>query len=215
MRIWIKICATTSVEDGMAAIDAGADAVGFVFAPSKRRVTAEQARGIIAGLPAGIERVGVFQDETAANIRHTVSHAGLTAVQLHGNETPALVAELSARGPREPRIGVIKTIVVKRDFNDRFKTLCINHAGIDSMLLDSGAGSGRAFDWQAVRPMLTGSGLRLIVAGGLNPENVGEAIATFSPWGVDVVTGVEREPGRKDPEKIKAFVAAVRRAEQS
>ncbi len=136
-------------------------------------------------------------------------------MQLHGNETPALVAELFARGPREPRIGVIKTIVVKEDFSDRFKALCQNHAGIDSMLLDSGAGSGRAFDWQAVRPMLTGSGLRLIVAGGLNPENVGEAIATFSPWGVDVVTGVEREPGRKDPEKIKAFVAAVRRAEQS
>lgn len=214
MRIWIKICATTSVEDGMAAIDAGADAVGFVFAPSKRRVTAEQARAIIAGLPEGIERVGVFHDETAENIRHTVRHAGLTAVQLHGDETPELAAELFARGPREPRIGVIKTIIVKEDFSERFRNLCRNHAGIDSMLLDAGAGSGRTFDWQAVRPQLTSSGMRLIVAGGLNPENVGEAIATFSPWGVDVVTGVEREPGRKDPEKLKAFVAAVRRAEQ-
>src|SRR6267154_2606779 len=188
MRIWIKICATTSVEDGLAAIEAGADAVGFVFAPSRRQVTAEQARAIIAGLPAGIERVGVFHDETAENIRHTVLHAGLTAVQLHGNETPELVAELFTQGPREPRIGVIKTIVVKEDFNDRFKVLCQNHAGIDSMLLDAGAGSGRAFDWQAVRPMLTGSGMRLIVAGGLNPADRGEAITTFSPWGVDGVS---------------------------
>ncbi|MBZ5522097.1 MAG: phosphoribosylanthranilate isomerase, partial [Acidobacteriia bacterium] len=166
-------------------------------------------------LPAGIERVGVFQNETAERIRETVQHAGLTAVQLHGEETPELVADLFSRGLREPRIGVIKTIVVREDFQDRFAALCRNHAGIDSMLLDSGAGSGRKFDWQAVRSLLKSSGMRLIVAGGLTPENVGEAIATFSPWGVDVVTGVEREPGRKDPEKLKAFVAAVRRAEQS
>lgn len=215
MRIWIKICATTSVEDGNAAIAAGADALGFVFAPSKRRVTAEQARAIISALPPGIERVGVFQNETAARIRETVAHAGLTAVQLHGEETAELVADLFSPGVREPRIGVIKTIVVKEDFQQRLSALCSHHAGIDSMLLDSGAGSGRTFDWQAVRPMLKTSGMRLIVAGGLTPENVGEAIATFSPWGVDVVTGVEREPGRKDPEKIKAFVAAVRRAETS
>jgi phosphoribosylanthranilate isomerase len=215
MRTWIKICATTSVEDGLAAIAAGADALGFVFAPSKRQVTAEQARAIIAGLPAGVERVGVFQNETAARIRETVTHAGLTAVQLHGEETPELVGELFSRGPREPRIGVIKSIVVRDDFQERFAALCRNHAGMDSMLLDSGGGSGRTFDWQAVRPLLQSSGMRLIIAGGLTPENVGEAIRTFSPWGVDVVTGVEREPGRKDPEKLKAFVAAVRRAEQS
>ena len=129
MRIWIKICATTSVEDGRAAIAAGADALGFVFAPSKRRVTAEQARAIIAGLPAGIERVGVFQNETAERIRETVQHAGLTAVQLHGEETPELVADLFSRGLREPRIGVIKTIVVREDFQDRFAALCRNHAG--------------------------------------------------------------------------------------
>jgi len=215
MRIWIKICATTSVEDGLAASAAGADALGFVFAPSRRRVTAGQARAIIRELPAGIERIGVFQDETPERIRETIEHAGLTAVQLHGDETPEMAAALFDQGTRTPRIGVIKTIVVKDDFQDRFGRLCRNHQGIDSLLLDSGAGSGRTFDWKAVQPLLTSTGMRLIVAGGLTPENVGQAIRTFSPWGVDVVTGVEREPGRKDPEKLKAFVAAVRRAEPS
>jgi phosphoribosylanthranilate isomerase len=215
MRIWIKICATTSVEDGLAAIAAGADALGFVFAPSKRRVTAEQARVIIRALPAGVERIGVFQDETAERIRETVEYAGLTAVQLHGGETPQTVAALSGHRPRTARIGIIKTIVVRDDFQVRFDRLVQNHEGIDSILLDAGAGSGRTFDWQSVRPLLKNAGMRLIVAGGLTPENVGEAVRMFSPWGVDVVTGVEREPGRKDPEKLKAFVTAVRRAEQS
>jgi phosphoribosylanthranilate isomerase len=215
MRIWIKICATTSVEDGLAAIAAGADALGFVFVPSKRRVTAEQARAIIRELPAGIERIGVFQDETAERIRATVEHAALTAVQLHGEETPEMAAALFNQGPRTPRIGVIKTIVVKDDFQERFDRLRRNHQGIDSLLLDSGAGSGRTFDWKSVQPLLTATGMRLIVAGGLTPENVGAAIRTFSPWGVDVATGVEREPGKKDPEKLRAFVAAVRRAEPS
>ncbi|HWZ43563.1 MAG TPA: phosphoribosylanthranilate isomerase [Candidatus Saccharimonadales bacterium] len=214
MRTWIKICATTSVEDGLAAIAAGADALGFVFAPSKRQVTAEQARAIIRALPAGIERIGVFQDETVERIRETVEHAGLTAVQLHGDETPQMIAALSAPGPRAARIGIIKTIVVKDGFHEKLSRLAQDHEGIDSMLLDSGGGSGRTFDWQAVRPLLSAAGMRLIVAGGLTPANVSEAIRMFSPWGVDVVSGVEREPGRKDPEKLKAFVAAVRRTEQ-
>lgn len=215
MRTWIKICATTSVDDALAAVKAGADALGFVFAPSKRRITPEQARDIIAQLPQKIERVGVFQNETPACIRETVELAGLTAVQLHGEESPCGVAEVLRKGPRSPHIGVIKSIVVADDFAHRLADVVRNREWIDSILLDAGGGSGRTFDWQAVRPQLDGHGLRLIVAGGLTPENVGEAIRTFSPWGVDVVTGVEREPGRKDPEKIKAFVTAVRRAERS
>jgi phosphoribosylanthranilate isomerase len=85
---------------------------------------------------------------------------------------------------------------------------------VDAWLLDSGSGSGKTFDWQAVRAQLGDLPGRFIIAGGLNPENVGEAMRIFSPWGVDVVSGIEREPGRKDPAKLKAFVAAVRRAEQ-
>ena len=214
MKTWIKFCATTCLEDALASIEAGADAVGFVFAPSKRRVTPEQAQAIISRLPSQIERIGIFQNEAAARVRAIAEQTGLTAVQLHGEETAEFANHLFPQSFRGPRIGVIKTIVVGDNFAARLEAVCRDYSGIDSILLDSGAGGGRIFDWQKIQPLLHVRGTRLIVAGGLSPENVGEAISKFSPWGVDVVTGVERGPGRKDPEKLKAFVAAVRKAEQ-
>jgi len=215
MRTWIKICATTSIEDALASIAAGADALGFVFAPSKRRVSADQAQAIIAELPANIERIGVFSNDSAVHVREVVELAGLSAVQLHGEESPEFVAQLRSKWPRAPRIGVIKTVLVNESFAQRFQEVCRDQDCFDSILLDAGAGSGRTFDWQKAKPHLARSGKRLIVAGGLTPQNVGQAIRVLSPWGVDVVSGVEREPGRKDPDKLKAFVAAVRRADQS
>ena len=215
MRTWIKICATTCIEDALAAIEAGANALGFVFAPSKRRVSPEQARAIVAQLPANIERIGVFSDETAELVADVVEQVGLTAVQLHGQESPELINDLLSRRKRGAQIRVIKTVLVNGNFAAQFTRVCRDYDCIDSILLDSGAGSGKTFDWQSVQPLLEGNRKRLIIAGGLNAENVGEAIKKFSPYGVDVVSGVEREPGRKDPEKLKAFVAAVRRAEQS
>lgn len=214
MPTWIKICATTCVEDALASIEAGADALGFVFASSKRRVSAEQAAKIITQLPPKVERVGVFSNDSAEHVAAVVEQAGLTAVQLHGEETPEFIAELTARWPRNHGISVIKTVLVNQNFAAQFTVVCRDYPGIDFVLLDSGAGSGRTFDWEAAKPLAGGNGKRLIVAGGLNPENVGEAVRKFAPWGVDVVSGVEREPGRKDPEKLKAFVAAVRKAEQ-
>jgi len=214
MPTWIKICATTCVEDALASIEAGANALGFVFAPSKRRVSAEQAAKIIGQLPHNVERVGVFSNDSAEHVAAIIEQAGLTAVQLHGEESPEFIAELSARWPRGHRTTVIKTVLVDQDFTVRFAKVCNDYPGIDSILLDSGAGTGRTFDWEKAMPLIGNNGKRLIVAGGLNPENVGEAIRKFAPWGVDVVSGVEREPGRKDPAKLKAFVAAVRKAEQ-
>ncbi|HEY6352817.1 MAG TPA: phosphoribosylanthranilate isomerase [Candidatus Angelobacter sp.] len=214
MRIWIKICATTCVDDALASIEAGANALGFVFAPSKRCVSAEQAAKIVAQLPGHVERVGVFSDESAEQVAAAVVQVGLNTVQLHGEETPEFIDDLAARWPQDRRVSVIKTVLVDAHFAARFARTCQNYPGIDSILLDSGAGSGRTFDWETARPLLGKSGKRLIVAGGLNPENVGEAIRKFAPWGVDVVSGVEREPGRKDPARLKAFVAAVRKAEQ-
>lgn len=214
MPIWIKICATTCVEDALASVEAGANALGFVFAPSKRRVSAEQAAKIIVELPSNVERVGVFNNESVTSVAATVERAGLSAVQLHGEESPEFIEELTARWPPGSRVNVIKTVLVGEDFATRFAHVSQDYRGIDSILLDSGGGSGRTFDWEAVRPLVGGNGKRLIVAGGLNPENVGEAIKKFAPWGVDVVSGVEREPGRKDPAKLKAFVSAVRKAEQ-
>src|SRR5579864_246357 len=215
MQTWIKICATTGVDDALASIEAGANALGFVFAPSKRQVSAEQAAMIIARLPADMERVGVFSDDPVERVAAVVEQAGLTTVQLHGEETPAFIEDLAARWSRGRRVRVIKTVLVNEHFAARFTRVCEDYSGIDSILLDAGAGSGRTFDWDAVRHLLGKFRKRLIVAGGLNPDNVGEAIRKFAPWGVDVVSGVEREPGRKDPAKLKAFVAAVRKAEQS
>jgi phosphoribosylanthranilate isomerase len=214
MPIWIKICGTTSVEDALASVAAGADALGFIFAPSARRVSLEQAREIAAQLPVKIERVGVFVNESHARIRAIVEQAGLTAVQLHGEETPEFVASLFARGPRGRRIGVIKTILANDQFQDRLSLFGRNRECVDSILVDSGSGSGRTFDWRKAQPSIDEHEMRFIIAGGLNSENVGEAVVKFSPWGVDVVSGVESAPGRKDPQKLKAFIAAARKAGQ-
>ena len=210
MRTWIKICGTTCVEDALSAIDAGADALGFIFAPSKRRITAEQAQQIIAALPPGVERIGVFMNSTAAEIGSVVQQVELTGVQMHGGEFPPEVYGYLPEARRDA-MRKIKTIPVRDGVALKFDN---PPAGmVDAWLLDSGAGSGKTFDWKAVRGQLNGRPEKFIVAGGLTPENVAEAVRTFTPWGVDVVTGVEREPGRKDPEKLKAFVAAVRKAE--
>lgn len=203
------------MEDALSSIAAGADALGFIFAPSKRRVTPEQAREIIAGLPGEVERIGVFMNSTAAEIASVVSQVALTGIQMHGEEFPP---EVYAYLPKDRRDAIrkIKTIPVRDGSSvGKFDFFVAEPAVVDAWLLDSGAGSGKAFNWQAAREQLAGQQGRFIVAGGLTPENVGEAVNIFRPWGVDVVTGVESEPGRKDPEKLKAFVAAVRRAEEA
>ena len=134
---------------------------------------------------------------------------------MHGGEAPEFIRELKLRFPRGRKISVIKTILVDEDFETRLAQLGHDDESIDSILLDSGGGSGKTFDWQRARAALARNHKRLIVAGGLTAGNVGDAIRKFSPWGVDVVSGVEQEPGRKDPEKLKAFVAAVQKAEKS
>jgi phosphoribosylanthranilate isomerase len=214
MRTWIKICGTTCLEDALSSIEAGADALGFIFAPSKRRMSTEQAQRIISKLPHEVERIGVFMNSSAAEIAGVVSRVDLTGVQMHGEESPAAVyAELPPA--RRDTMRKIKTIQVKPVCEFDFES----HGGapgiVDVWLLDSGAGSGKVFDWTTAKKQLGDRHERFIVAGGLTPENVGDAMRVFKPWGVDVVTGVEREPGRKDPKKLQAFVAAVRRAKET
>jgi phosphoribosylanthranilate isomerase len=214
MHTWIKICGTTSLEDALSSIAAGADALGFIFAPSKRHVSMEQAQAIISRLPQEVERIGVFMNSTATEIASIVSQVELTGIQMHGEEFPPEVYAYLPKSQRD-HMRKIKTVLVRDDFA-RSLDACASPPGIvDAWLLDSGAGSGKTFDWHAARTQLGERQGKFIVAGGLTPENVGDAIQTFRPWGVDVVTGVEREPGRKDPEKLKAFVAAVRKAEQA
>jgi len=209
MHTWIKFCGTTSFADALASIEAGADALGFIFAPSKRRVTPEAAQAIIRELPSSVERVGVFLNGTLQEIRDAVTNVDLTGIQLHGQETAGQVYD-SLPADRRDSLRIIKTVIARDSFAGQLKAA----ERVNAWLLDSGTGSGRVFDWQAAVEQLRGRQGRFIIAGGLTPDNVGEAIRTFSPWGVDVVSGIEAEPGRKDPVKLKAFVVAVRKAEK-
>ena len=213
MKTWIKFCGTTSLDDAMASVEAGANALGFIFAPSRRRISIEKAQKIIRELPAHVERVGVFLSATPREIRDVVTSVALTGIQLHGDEFAPEVYDYLHKH-RRATLRIIKTIIVQDGFEGRIDGGMAVPGVVDAWLLDSGAGSGRTFDWQAARAQLGQCQGRFIIAGGLTPGNVAEAIRTFSPWGVDVVSGIEAEPGRKDREKMKAFVASVRKAEQ-
>jgi phosphoribosylanthranilate isomerase len=220
MSVWIKICANTSLADAQLAAEAGADAVGFVFAPSPRRVTAELAAQIVPQLPAALEKIGVFVDAGFDEIAETVEAAGLTGVQLHFDAPAALAAQLRERfGAKRRILGVVhfdaragkRIAAIARDEH------------IDALLVDSctaaaAGGTGVAFDWALAGKTLfqNAEGQKpFIAAGGLTPENVAEAIATLRPWGVDVVSGVETAPGRKDPAKVLAFIERARAAESA
>jgi phosphoribosylanthranilate isomerase len=215
--MWIKICANTNLEDAQLAESAGADAVGFVFAESARRVTPAQVRAITPHLGAAIGKYGVFVDAGLDTIVAAVEECGLTGVQLHSSHDPALPQKLRERFSRIPaRLSILKVIHYGPDLDAQLRDAQSDSA-IDAVLIDSRTatligGTGLRFDWQAVRSNFSGmaSHLRLIAAGGLNPENVAEAIATLRAWGVDVATGVEASTGKKDPAKIKAFIENAR-----
>jgi phosphoribosylanthranilate isomerase len=212
MSLWIKICANTSVEDARMAADAGADALGFVFAPSPRRVTPAQATAIIGELPAAIEKIGVFVDAPFAEIVTTVEACGLTGVQLHCGADETLTAQVRARFGPDLRILRVVHFAPEAKIPD--------DANADAILIDSRTatavgGTGVAYDWSLAATTLFQKAKareRLVAAGGLSPENVAEAIARLRPWGVDVVSGVEAAPGRKDAAKVRAFVANARAA---
>jgi len=202
--VFVKICGITREDDALLAVAMGADAVGFVFAPSKRQVAPLVARDIVRRLPPEVLTVGVFRDEAAARVVEIVNSAGLRAAQLHGHESSE-----STRWVRERVPYVIKAFAAGDAALEQAASF-----GADAILLDSPTpGSGEVFDWSLAegRP----DGLRTILAGGLTPDNVGDAINRVKPWGVDVSSGVERdggEPGQKDARKVRAFIEAARAA---
>jgi phosphoribosylanthranilate isomerase len=226
---WVKICGTTNLEDALLAVEAGADAVGFVFyEKSPRCVSAETAREIVEKLPADVEKVGVFVDDSGERIRAVAAEAALTAVQIYGeprtaagsagNGSPALSGELSAELPLD-NFRVIVAMPSERLVPGGIITGSLPGSVVHAILLDSGTGdrpggTGVTFDWSKNQEYLRALGetakIKIIVAGGLTPQNVVNAIETLQPWGVDVVSGVEARKGKKDPEKVRAFVKAVR-----
>jgi phosphoribosylanthranilate isomerase len=218
---WIKICGTTNLEDARTAVNAGADALGFVFYDkSPRKIGAAAARDIAAELPPNIEKVGVFVDQSPAHINAVVASVGLTAVQLHGRHSNGYLDELIALRAEKTSL---KLILVRQadELVDNMFTSEDARKIIFALLVDSGSsdspgGTGKTFDWNKKRGIIQSLSLTIpiMIAGGLNPENVGEAMNLLQPFGVDVASGVEARPGKKDPEKVRAFVQAVRRAEK-
>ncbi len=201
--MFIKICGITNEEEALLSVAMGADAVGFIFAPSPRQVATGAVAQITSRLPGEIISVGVFRDSLPERVVDLVTLSGVKGVQLHGSERPEdaafirphvhfLVKAFSAGSPMLERAG---------------------EYAADALLVDSPRpGSGQVFDWATLGSIPRTD--RLILAGGLTPENVGEAIAQVRPWGVDVNSGVESSPGHKDPRKLRAFIQAVREAEE-
>jgi phosphoribosylanthranilate isomerase len=200
--VFVKVCGVTDEEDALLAVAMGADAVGFVFAPSRRQVAPQRAAEIVRRLPAEIVTVGVFRDESRERVVETAHRARLRAVQLHGHESPADTHWIHQRVSL-----IIKAFAAgdpQLDHADEYAA--------DAFLIDSAApGSGEVFDWSLAEG--APSNRRIILAGGLTPENVADAVRVVRPWGVDVSTGVEAGPGRKDARKMRAFVEAAKAAE--
>lgn len=231
--MWVKICGNTNLEDAALAAELGADAVGFVFAPSPRQVNAAQVAAITARLDDRVERVGVFDSHDVEEVAAASLQAGLTAVQLHGGLDEIFLERLAKRFAG--RVRIIQTLHWTVDHADDVDgatspatELSIRIERIaalgfaDRVLIDSkvGAamgGTGVSFNWTVAKTLFASSSpqLRLIAAGGLKPENVAQAIIELAPWGVDVSSGVETSPGRKDPARMKHFIENARGAQRT
>ena len=199
----VKICGITNVKDALHAADAGADAIGFVFAPSRRRISVEAARLIVRELPPFIKTVGVFVNESLMNIQRIQAEAKLDLIQLSGEESEDFAASLAAHA--------IKTLHVSKERSPIPTSYPYNTILLDTFVEGQKGGAGKTFDWRlATEIALT---RRIILAGGLNPENVVEAINIVRPYAVDVCSGVEEEPGRKDHVKVTTFIKRAKSVE--
>jgi phosphoribosylanthranilate isomerase len=209
MSVRVKICGITNLDDARAAIAAGADALGFVFVPgTPRYVSPDLAGEIVRELPPFIARVGLFVDAETRTVAEVLVRSGMDTLQFHGEETPDFVRQFRRA------VKVMKAFRVRGE--ETLMRLPAYADAVDAVLLDAyvaGAhgGTGAQFDWNlAVRARDLGK--PLVLAGGLTPTNVAEAVRTVRPYGVDVSSGVESAPGQKDPEKLAAFVRAAKSA---
>jgi phosphoribosylanthranilate isomerase len=201
----IKICGITNVDDALAAVAAGADALGFNFyKPSPRYVTPRNAREIMDQLPGELMTVGVFvNEETPESVRNIATEAGVAAFQLHGDESPGYCRELADRF-------VIKTLAVSTNFDSQM----VHAYQTDAIMLDTKdnafrGGTGRRFDW-SIAKQVNQLGRKLFLAGGLSPDNIAEAIETVRPYAVDACSALEDKPGIKNHARLRAFIDLAR-----
>jgi phosphoribosylanthranilate isomerase len=205
--IRVKICGITRLKDALAAVEAGADALGFMFYPASKRLISTQAAGaIIRELPHSIRKVGVFVDADPDEVWRTAELSGIDTLQFHGRESPDICRQFgSSELWKAFRIQSRESLTLLRDYMD-----------VDAWLLDSyvpgePGGTGASFNWE-IATEARSMGRPIVLAGGLTPENVGEAVRQVQPFAVDVSSGVESAPGQKDPDRIRAFIAAAKAA---
>ncbi len=200
----VKVCGITNLGDARVAAKAGADAIGLVFAESPRRVSVERAKEIAAALPQDVLKVGVFVDAGPEEVLRIAREVGLDYAQLHGDEPPEAVAEIRGGG-----VGVMKALRVR----NAEALAVIEQYGADLFLLDAWSakargGTGVRFDWELAKTLIGRD--NIVVSGGLDPENVREAIEYFEPYGVDASSSLEERPGKKSGERVRRFVSAAK-----
>jgi len=205
MSVRVKICGITRAEDALAAVDAGADALGFMFVEaSPRCVTPEQAAGILRELPPFVARVGVFVNPSAHKVRAAIAETGIDTLQFHGEETPAFCRQFGLRVIKAFRVRDAESLKPLSDF--RRETWLL-----DSFVAGKHGGTGAVFNWDLAAQAVKQGG-RVILAGGLAPENAADAVRRVRGYALDVSSGVELAPGRKDAAKVRAFIAAAKGA---
>lgn len=206
-QVKVKICGMTQVKDVVYAVEQGVDAVGFIFyKKSSRSVTMKAVREIIAKLPPFVDTVGVFVNETVERVNKTAEYCGLDLVQLHGDESPAFCRKIKRRVIKALRIKDIQSI-------KQLEKYSVSGFLLDTFSEDMHGGTGKVFDWNLVHPAKKIG--PVILAGGLTPRNVRQAISQARPYGVDVCSGVEKAPGIKDLEKVRAFLKNIRSGSKS
>ena len=198
----VKVCGLTDLDQARAVCEAGADAIGFVFAEkSPRLVSREDVRQIIKKLPPLVQTVGVFVNDSMDIIRAIADFCGLDLVQLHGSEPPGFCKLLAPRVIKAFRVRDRAVLDEIDDYRGKVRGILL-----DAWSKQSEGGTGRAFDWQIAREAVSSCGMPVILAGGLGPDNVKEAVSKVKPWGMDVSSGVETRPGVKDIQKVRRFI---------
>jgi phosphoribosylanthranilate isomerase len=206
MRVRVKICGITNVEDAQVAVDAGADALGFIFCESSPRYLSPSAAArIIQTVPPFVAKVGVFVNSPEESVRRILSECGIDTLQFHGDEPPEFCGGFPCK--------VIKAFRVQDEDSLRRASAYRNYAWLlDSYVPGQSGGTGVQFNWELARRAIRESA-RVILAGGLTPENIGQAVRQVRPYGVDVSSGVEAKPGRKDHAKVKLFIREAKTAD--
>jgi phosphoribosylanthranilate isomerase len=203
-KVGVKICGITNLEDASLAVELGAHAIGFIFAPSPRQMTPQKVRKIVRAIPPFVKTVGVFVNEETTTIRGVMQHCGLDLAQLHGDESPDLCDELMPYTIKALRIKDESCLQTGRAYHGKVRALLL-----DTYSRETVGGTGKTFDWNlAIK--IKEIGIPIILAGGLGPSNIVAAIHTVRPYAVDVNSGVEERPGKKSPSLIRDLTEKVR-----